>query len=94
MRLWRTRTDTNEFDCRAVAKVLQSYLDGEVDAADVPAIARHLEACRDCGLAEATYDRIKVALVEPSPAQVDGAVIERLRAFAASFEADSGHDGS
>ncbi len=73
-------------DCRQVARVLQSYLDGEIDPVDVPAITEHLDACRDCGLAEATYDRIKVALARPSGTDIDPAVLERLRSFTEALE--------
>lgn len=77
---WWRRSKTPRA-CQAVAEVLQSYLDGEIDAADSDTVAEHLEACRDCGLEASTYARIKAALAQPSPAEVDPAAVERLRSF-------------
>ncbi len=78
-RFWRKNTPG--LDCREVGKVLQSYLDGELDDADAPLVAAHLDKCRDCGLEAATYDRIKAALAQPMPEGADPEAIERLRRF-------------
>lgn len=67
--------------CREVGRVLQSYLDGEVDEVTARRVARHLEACRRCGLEAVTYVEIKRALAERSSAVPQDAVI-RLRQFA------------
>lgn len=75
---WRRR---KQLSCAEVAAVLQIYLDGELDAADRPAVAAHLDVCRDCGLEEVTFLHIKAALAEPSTDSVDPAVLERLRDF-------------
>lgn len=76
----RFRRRRSEVDCREVGKVLQSYLDHEVDDDYAVRIAEHLEACRDCGLEAETYRRIKSALEARMP-DVDPAAIDRLRAF-------------
>ena len=70
--------------CLRVARVLQSYLDGEVDAPTSAMVAQHLEECRRCGLEASTYRAIKVAITETGPdvAPVDAEAIERLRRFA------------
>ena len=89
----RRRQLPDHVDCRQVARVLQRYLDGEIDPVDVPAITEHLDACRECGLAEATYDRIKVALAQPSSAAVDPGVLQRLRAFTEGLERPTNPQG-
>jgi anti-sigma factor RsiW len=70
--------------CLRVARVLQSYLDGEVDDATSTMVAQHLEDCRRCGLEASTYRAIKTAITDPDPggAPVDAAAVERLRRFA------------
>ena len=49
-------------DCHQVAQVLQTYLDGEIDAVTAVRISRHLEACRRCGMELRAYHEIKQAL--------------------------------
>ena len=70
--------------CLRVTRVLQSYLDGEVDEVTSAIVAKHLEQCRRCGLEASTYRAIKSAITEAGPdvAPVDAAAIERLRRFA------------
>jgi anti-sigma factor RsiW len=67
--------------CPEVARVLQRYLDGEVDAHTLRLVSAHLEDCRRCGLEVETYTALKQALhrVGGPPAEP----VERLRAFAA-----------
>lgn len=74
------RRGNRPVDCREVGRVLQSYLDGEVDADFAALIGEHLEACRDCGLESETYNRIKSSLARRLPA-VDDDAIARLRSF-------------
>lgn len=70
--------------CLRVTRVLQSYLDGEADAATSTMVAKHLEECRRCGLEASTYRAIKVAITETGPdvAPVDAEAVDRLRRFA------------
>ncbi|MHB1488937.1 MAG: anti-sigma factor family protein [Cellulomonas sp.] len=70
--------------CLRVTRVLQSYLDGEVDAATSAIVAQHLEECRRCGLEASTYRTIKSAITQVGhdAAPVDPAAVERLRSFA------------
>src|SRR5262249_18789422 len=70
--------------CREVAKVLQAYLDGQTDDVTAQRVARHLEACRRCGLEARTYREIKAALARRVPL-ADELALERLRAFATSL---------
>ena len=48
--------------CLAVARVLQAYLDGEIDEATTRRVSAHLEHCRRCGMKAATYRAIKTSL--------------------------------
>lgn len=72
--------------CHEVGRVLQTYLDGELDQSSVAKVAAHLEHCRRCGMEANTYARIKGALtrvgregwIHPE----DRLSIERLRRFA------------
>lgn len=82
-RRW-TRRHQPEVDCREVGRVLQSYLDDDVEADFSEKIAAHLDACRDCGLELATYQAIKAALAARMP-EVDPATLERLHAFGAEI---------
>lgn len=70
--------------CLRVIRVLQSYLDSEVDEATSAMVAKHLEECRRCGLEASTYRAIKAAITEAGPevAPADAEAIERLRRFA------------
>lgn len=70
--------------CKDVATVLQSYLDGELEEADIPTVERHLDACRDCGMESEMYDTIKSRIAARSVA-VDPAIIDRLQAFTSSI---------
>jgi anti-sigma factor RsiW len=76
----RSRRHKPEVNCREVGKVLQSYLDDDVEADFADKIAKHLEACKECGLEVETYRQIKTALAAKLP-EVDTAAIARLRSF-------------
>ncbi len=77
--------------CIEIGRLVQSYLDGTLDADATANVARHLDACRRCGLATDDYRRIKSALnrsVEPLPAES----LQRLRAFAANLAAEDAYE--
>ncbi len=78
--------------CRRVARVLQSYLDGELEPPTATAVAEHLEACRRCGLEADTYAAIKTAVGAGGGDRVavDRVSVERLRDFARSLADDAG----
>lgn len=68
-------------DCREVAQVLQSYLDGELPPSKTHLVARHLEHCERCGIEADVYEEVKrslAALATP----VDRGAVQRLRLFA------------
>lgn len=70
--------------CLHVTRLLQSYLDGELDAPSSRVIAEHLEDCRRCGLEASTYRAIKTAVADggQGPASVEPEAVARLRHFA------------
>lgn len=76
-----------EANCREVGRVLQSYLDADVDPDFAAKIADHLEACRDCGLEHETYSLIKQSLAGRRPG-VDEDAVARLRDFGESLARD------
>lgn len=73
--------------CLEVGRILQSYLDDEVDEVTARRVARHLEACRRCGLEASTYAEIKRALGRRSSGVPEDAV-RRLHEFAERLIAD------
>lgn len=66
--------------CAEVMKVLQSYLDGEIDSGTARDVAGHLESCPDCDIESETYQRIKSTLASRAE-PVDPEVMASLRAF-------------
>lgn len=82
------RRDEPGVDCRAVARVLQSYLDNDLDDDFAAKIAAHLDACKDCGLEFETYRQIKTSLACQMP-EVDPAAVERLRTFGARITGET-----
>lgn len=74
-------------ECRRVGKLLQRYLDGNVDETTAQRVARHLDTCRRCGFEVTTYRQLKVSLAR-HPQQVDELALARLRAFAAELVGD------
>jgi anti-sigma factor RsiW len=66
--------------CRQVARVLQSYLDDQLDEVAAARVARHLEDCRRCGLEAATYVELKAALARRA-GPVPEETVQRLRRF-------------
>lgn len=66
--------------CREVGRVLQAYLDGQVDEVTARRVGTHLEACRRCGMEAHVYEELKQALARHAP-NVDAALVERVQAF-------------
>ncbi len=83
LKLFRRRKGLS---CDQVLEVLQSYLDGEIDAGTANKVAAHLDECTDCDLEAGVYDRIRTSLaarVEP----VDAGVMSSLESFGARLAA-------
>ncbi len=81
------RSKTSPASCREVGRVLQHYLDSEMDPEWAARVTEHLEACKDCGLEEETYREIKSSLARRQPSATDDAVA-RLREFGRSLTDD------
>ena len=80
---WRRMRGNREIaSCLEVGRVLQAYLDGQVDVVTARRVARHLEMCRRCGLEAQTYLAIKEALARGGR-DVDADAVARLRDFGA-----------
>lgn len=78
--------------CPEVGRVLQSYLDDELDEGLSRRVREHLESCRRCGLEAAAYEELKDVLGRrAAPLRPESA--QRLRDFASSLvNEDSEHD--
>ncbi|MGH9155418.1 MAG: zf-HC2 domain-containing protein, partial [Acidimicrobiales bacterium] len=74
-----------------MARVLQFYLDGEIDEVTAQRVAVHLEACRRCGMEAAAYVEIRSALRRRALA-TDVDALGRLRAFAQRLARDDPGD--
>ncbi|MCP4434761.1 MAG: zf-HC2 domain-containing protein [Actinomycetia bacterium] len=80
--------------CEEVARVLQTYLDSELDDDTARLVSAHLDMCRQCGLEASVYRDLKAAIAhrsEPSEQSV-----HRLRDFGhklvrGEVEAESGN---
>lgn len=77
----RSPAAPTRLSCRQVGRLLQAYLDAELDPQRVPLVAGHLEACVRCGLDAASYRWLKAQLTQAA-APDDARQVERLRAFA------------
>ena len=79
--------------CPEVGRVLQRYLDDELDEDLSRRVHEHLEHCRRCGLEAAAYDELKDALRRrAAPLRPESA--QRLRDFASSLvneDREGGH---
>jgi anti-sigma factor RsiW len=80
MTFFRRRAD-RPMSCRQVGRLLQRYLDDELDELATRRIMRHLEDCRRCGLEAAAYTEIKATLARRG-AQVPAETLSRLHEFA------------
>lgn len=74
----------DQASCLAAGRLLQRYLDGELDERAARRVGRHLELCRRCGAEAAGYRTIKRALGRRR-AELDPASVARLRRFAADL---------
>ena len=82
------RNAISEVNCREVGRVLQSYIDGDVEPGFAEKIAAHLEQCKHCGLEYETYLRIKDALSRQGEQAIDDEAIARLREFGRTLAND------
>lgn len=66
--------------CQEVLEVLQSHLDGEVDAQTARRVAVHLDKCDPCHHEAAVYEEIKASLARQRR-PIDPEILDQLRAF-------------
>ncbi|MGH9137706.1 MAG: zf-HC2 domain-containing protein [Acidimicrobiales bacterium] len=91
MRLFSRRPD-RPMGCRQVGRLLQRYLDGDLDDLAARRIMNHLEDCRRCGMEAATYTQIKASLARRDHDIADDTV-HRLRQFGEQLLHDRPPDG-
>jgi anti-sigma factor (TIGR02949 family) len=77
VRLFRRRV----MGCMEVGRLLQQYLDGDLDAGRAHRLEAHLEDCRRCGMEAETYTQIKASLERHRREAVPRDALDRLRAF-------------
>lgn len=70
-------------DCHRVRRVLQAYLDGELDERHASMVAAHLAECERCGIEAELQQRVKDSLAQLRPAP-DPDALDRLHRFADS----------
>lgn len=90
MNLFRRGTVADRpLSCRQVGKVIQSFLDSELDEITSDKVAEHLEGCRRCGMAADVYLEIKASLGHDDP-EVPAESLSRLEDFARRLTAGEG----
>ncbi len=77
--------------CRQVGKILQSFLDSELDEVTADKVAEHLEDCRRCGMAADVYLEIKASLGRDATV-VPEESLTRLEEFARRLTAGENGD--
>lgn len=70
--------ETDRLGCRQVRKVLQAFLDGEIDAHRAELVAAHLESCSRCRVEADTLERVIAELRQHRP-DLDLDAYTRLR---------------
>lgn len=77
--------------CLHVRRVVQTYLDGELDEKTASVVAEHLDECRRCGIEADAYRAIAAAITR-SAAKADPAAVDRLRQLGAELARGAGSD--
>lgn len=85
----RSAVADRPLSCRQVGKILQSFLDSELDDLTEDRVAAHLEDCRRCGMAADVYLEIKASLGRNAPV-VPEESLSRLEDFARRLTVDEG----
>jgi len=92
MNLFRRRHQP--MGCTEVGRLLQHYLDGDLDERRTTRLAAHLEDCRRCGMEADTYTQIKASLSRRGREDLPTDAVARLRAFGESLKQTSPPDAS
>ena len=81
MNIFRRHTVVDRpLSCRQVGKILQRFLDSELDEVTTDKVAEHLEDCRRCGMSADIYLEIKASLGRHAPV-VPEETLSRLQDF-------------
>lgn len=88
-----SRKHATPMSCPEVGRLLQHYLDGELDDAATRAIAAHLDDCVRCGLEAETYERIITSITGLRRA-LPADSLDRLRDFGARLAAGDEPDNA
>ena len=83
----RFRRSSSRARCMEVRRVINGFVDGQVNDGFAAKIAEHLEDCRRCGLSAEVYAKIKQSL-QSRPPTIDEETIERLRQFGSELAGD------
>ncbi len=75
--------------CRAVRRILQAFLDGEVEPRHAELVAAHLESCQRCGVEARTFQAVIAALRRLRP-DLDVEAYTRLCQVVDRLAADDG----
>ena len=78
-----------KMSCRRLGKVLQTYLDGELDSETALLVSGHLEECRKCGLEADTYEALLGSLQNGVVDQESREAIHRLAEFGSQLAGGS-----
>jgi anti-sigma factor RsiW len=70
-----------------VRRVINGFVDGQVEEGFAAKIAEHLEDCRRCGLDAEVYANIKQSL-QSKPPTIDDEAMDRLREFGSKLAGD------
>lgn len=81
------RRDPSSLRCRKVRRLLNAFLDDEIDATLARRVAAHLEVCEHCGFEAETYRAVKRALTDVRE-DLDPEIIERLERFVDHLPSD------
>lgn len=76
-------------NCSDVAKVLQSYIDGEISADIASKVAVHLDGCNGCCIDRDNYQQIKASLSHLRR-NLDPEATERIVNFIERIDAQAG----
>jgi predicted anti-sigma-YlaC factor YlaD len=76
--------------CQEAGKVLQAYLDHELDDLTTRRVREHLAVCVRCGLDRTSYAEIKAALARRGSAEDHEQARRRLQRFAEELASDAG----
>lgn len=90
--LRRRTANARSMTCREVGKVLQHYLDGNIDERAAHEIDKHLDECRRCGLESEVYREIKESLARRAPSLPE-TTLRRLRRFGEQLVVEEANDG-